>query len=155
MIETILGEIEITINDKKVDYRYSRLSNKEKNFEVDGRYKIIIDLEQISGNEDKDNVVAAKLIKTSDNNIKECVESGERLAMLSFYSDNKKVSIGAEDERPGVLCTYDNSSVKVLISPKATIFQVTFGIAWITWRECERQEIYTWFAADPTMYKAV
>lgn len=119
-----------------------------------GRYKIIVNIADLFEGLGNQIVVVGKLLKSEDDNIQECVESGERLAMLSFYAGNKKVSIGVEDELPGVLCTYEKNGIKVSISPDSKISQITFGVAWIRMDDVETQDIYTWFAADPTMYKA-
>jgi len=154
MLETLFGEIKILINGSKIDYQSIELDNEEKNFKVDKRYKIVVNIRDFLKNKSNEIIVESILLKNAIDNVERCVESGERLAMLSFYSGNKKVSIGVEDELPGILCTYGENGVKVFISSEAQIEQITFGIAWITMNDFETQDLYTWFAADPTLYKA-
>lgn len=74
--------------------------------------------------------------------------------MLSFYSGDRKVSIGVEDELPGTVCSYKEKGLRVTILPNTQIKEIIFGIAWMTMSDIEEQELYTWFAADPSLYKA-
>lgn len=61
-----------------------QLDNQEENFLVDGRYKIIVNIKDNFEAENQDIIVDAKLIKNSNNDFQECVESDESLAMLGF-----------------------------------------------------------------------
>jgi hypothetical protein len=148
MLKTPIGFIDILINGKSNDYESIELANKEKNFSVDGRYKVIVD---IPINQDQGVVIECKLVEFTGDNAMGCIESGERLALISFYRDNIKLSIGVEDEISNAMCCYIDYGVKVILSEEVHLQQVIFGIAWVSMNDREKEDIYTWFAADPTL----
>jgi hypothetical protein len=148
MLKTPIGFIDVLINGKSNDYKSMKLVNKEKNFSVDGRHKVIVDLPV---NQDQDIVIECKLAEFAGDNAMGCIESGERLALISFYQDNIKLSIGVEDEISNVMCCYIDYGVKVILSKEVHLKQVIFGIAWVSMKDREKEDIYTWFAADPTL----
>lgn len=148
MIKTPIGTIDILINGKSNYYSSIELDNRGKNFFVDGRYKIIVD---IPFNNDQDIVIECKLSEFTGDNVKGCIEPGEELALISFYRDNIKLSIGTEDEIKNIECSYIDYGLKVTLSKEIHLQKVIFGIAWVFMRNREIEDIYTWFAADPTL----
>lgn len=149
MLKTPVGIIDILINGKSNYYTFMELGKIERNFSVNGRYKVIVD---IPSDDVKDVIVECKLIDFMGDNPKGCIESGEQLALISFYRDNIKLSIGVEDEISNVNCGYIDYGLKVIISQKAHLQQISFGVAWILMKDKEMEDIYTWFAADPTLW---
>ncbi len=148
MLKTPIGIIDVLINGKSNYYKSIELINSVKNFSVDGRYKVIVD---IPINKVHDLVIECKLFEFTGDNAKGYIESGERLALISFYRDNIKLSIGVEDETNNVKCSYIDYGLKVILSKEAHLQQIIFGIAWVSMRDKEVEDIYTWFAADPTL----
>lgn len=148
MLQTPIGTIDISINEKSYNYKLVELNNVERNFSVDGRYKVIVD---VPPNTAQDIIVECRLTDFIGDNAKGCRESGEQLALISFYNDKIKLSIGVEDEISNVNCSYIDYGLKVNISKEAHLQQIAFGIAWISMKDKETEDIYTWFAADPTL----
>lgn len=149
MLETGMGAIDILVNGKSIQYSPIKLSNTQKQFLVDKRFKIIVD--NLSSVDDNI-VVKCKIINFIGDNAKGCVESGERLALVSFYRGKLKLSIGVENEIPNVRCEYVDFGLKVTVSKQAFLHQIVFGVAWVSMQDEEKEDIYTWFAADPTLY---
>ena len=86
MLTTPLGDIEIYIDDKKIEYveRIIRISDKLCP-EVDGRYIIEVNFMP----DGKFHVISCK-IKDYISSKEDGIESGERLELKSFYRDNTK-----------------------------------------------------------------
>lgn len=55
---------------------------------------------------------------------------------------------------PGIVCGYQEEGLRISILSKTQIKEIIFGIAWMTMSDIEEQDLYTWFAADPSLYKA-
>jgi len=147
MLRTPIGTVDVLINGKSYNYKIRKLRNRDRTFTVDGRYMIIVGISN-----DQDIVVECKLTDFTGDDAKGSIESGARLALTSFYRDNIKLSIGVEDEISGVQCSYIDYGIEVALSKEACLQLVVFGIAWITMNDAEKEDIYTWFAADPTLY---
>lgn len=148
MLKTELGNIIITINGQILDYEPIKLDNKGKNFTVDGRYQIVVDNILVSEIE-----TIIDCIIDSNKVVSLCgySESGEDLALISFLYNNIKLSIGVEGDISGVYYEYMNDRLRVKVSKSAALNKLNFFIAWITMNNKEQEEIYTWFAADPTL----
>ncbi len=147
MLKTELGSIIITINGEVLNYTPIKLENKGRNFTVDGRYRVIVD-----------NIVVSELETIIDCILDNKVlafnaysESGEDLALISFLYNNFKLSIGVEGDVSGVHYDYLNDRLRLRITKSASLNSLTFYIAWLTMHDIEQEEIYTWFAADPTL----
>lgn len=150
MLETGMGTINIRVNGENFQYTPIKLPNAQKQFLVDGRFKIVVDNLSFFTNDTI--IVECEVINFPCVNVKGYIESGERLALVSFYYGNLKLSIGVEDEIPAVHCEYVDCGLKVTISKQACLQQIVFGIAWVSMQDEEKEDIYTWFAADPTLY---
>lgn len=146
MLTTPLGDIEIYINDKKIEYveRNIRISDKLCP-DIDGKF----------------HVISCK-IKDYISSKEDGVESGERLELKSFYRDNIKLSIGMEGDagyypdgtRASDVYDYDNDymedGVSYLILEETKTTRYVFGVAWIENVTAEN-DVQTWFGADPTL----
>lgn len=148
MLKTLFGNVSILINDQLFHYNPIKLVNEGKNFIVDERYQIIVD--KISSSEHETSI---DFILESDKalDLNGYSESGEGLAMLSFLYKNKKLSIGVEGDISGVYYVYMHDRLRVIVTKSASVSSLTFFIAWLTMHNIEQEEIYTWFAADPTI----
>lgn len=148
MLKTELGNIIISINGQIINYAPIKLANKGKSFTVDGRYQIIVDNTLISELE-----TIIDCVIDCDKEVALCgyPESGECLALISFMYSNIKLSIGVEGDIPGVYYEYMNDRLRVRVTKSASINKLNFFIAWLTMHNKEQEEIYTWFAADPTL----
>jgi len=143
MIETPIGRIEILIDGKILDYSKVELVNRHKSFTVDKRY-------QISVNDMMESTIDCTLIgrKTED---KAIIESGEDLALISFYEDNLKLSIGAEGDVEGIKYTYLENGIRMEANKECMKNQLLINVAWLEMTNMEQQDIYCWFAADPSI----
>lgn len=159
MLITPLGDIEIYIDDKKVEY-------KEKNIavsgnlcpDVNGRYAIEVDFIP----DGKTHVISCK-IKGHILSKADEIESGERLEVKSFYKGNTKLSIGMEGEagyyfdgtRSSEIYDYDNgymeNGVSYLIKEETKTTKYVFGVTWIENATTEN-DVQTWYGADPTLF---
>ena len=141
---TELGEIKILVNGKEVPYKSVELINHSRYFSVEKRFKLICDVpKQTRGN------ISIKCMIDIKKNIKatSCSETGENLALISFYWGKNKLSIGTKGDIEGVKYSYldDAISLEMQQNPR----QMIFYVAWLEMIDLEKEDIYTWFAADP------
>lgn len=148
MIKTPIGIINILVNGEKSNYELRELTKVGKNFLVDERFEVIVDIPQ---NANKDTMIECKITDSYVNNIKRIVESGEQLVLISLYSDNLKLSIGTEDKTPNIFYTYTNYGLSITVPKDTNMQRIVFRIAWINMHNKAMEDIYTWFAADPTL----
>ncbi len=147
MLITDLGEIIVTVDGVTQQLQPLKLKNVEKRYAVDGRYKIIVNLGEASANVS----IACTLVNQPFIDLTRVIESGERLALISFYHQKTKLSIGVEEGRPKTVCEYLDNGINITINGNAGIPQIEFYIAWLTMQDEEKEDIFTWFAADPTL----
>lgn len=94
MITTPLGNIEIYIDGKLIDYQEQNIgASKSICPDITGRFCIEIDYEP----DRKQHVISCKIKGYTISN-KDEIESGEKLELKSFYKKNIKLSIGMEGE---------------------------------------------------------
>ena len=147
MIKTNIGNIDILINGHNLDYSWFELPNKGNQFKVDGRFCIVVDNIPDKG----ETVIDCILQNQNSLPINVYAEPGENLALISFMINNKKLSIGVQGDIPGVFYDYLNDRLRIRVTENASISRFDIFIAWITMNNFEKEEIYTWFAADPTI----
>lgn len=147
MLKTVLGDIIIAINSQNFNLSPIKLSNIGSNYIVDERYKIVVDNIDVAR---KDMMIDCLLKKNEISNLTSYPEPGENLALISFISDDIKLSIGVEGDIPGVSYEYNSEGLRVKIDKETSIKKIIFFIAWKKLKN-EQEEIYTWFAADPTL----
>lgn len=124
-----------------------KLPNEGKNFRVDGRYKIIVN--EIKN--DKENVIECKIDGKHELPIKSFSESGENLTLISFEYNNTKLSIGTIGDIPDIEQEYLKDGIRIRSKKTAPVNKFVFFVAWIEMNDKEKEEIFTWFAADPTL----
>lgn len=155
MLNTPLGEIEISIDGVAVDYKEHVVPLDRTCPDLSGRYSISVDFEP-----DGAKHYIACQIKMHIPSAADSIESGERLECKGFYGESVKVSIGMEGDT-GYIGTrrisqydYDNgyldNGVRYEILPFTKTQRYVFGIAWIE-NPDETRDVQTWFGADPTM----
>jgi len=148
MLHTKLGNILVTVDGNMVDYETIELTNEEKNFKVDQRYKLSVKVAHMIG---KKQIVEC-ILDNIKNYVLECYpETGEGLAMISCYYKNVKLSIGTLGDIVGVQYEYLKDRIRLHISNDLEVKKVVFYIAWLTMEDMKKEDIYTWFAADPTL----
>lgn len=76
-----------------------------------------------------------------------CVETGEDLALVSFYMGDTKLSIGTEGDIPGIQYEYFDNGLQLVT--ELELSEIVFYIASKKMVNAEKEDIYTWFAADP------
>lgn len=145
MIKTNIGNVNILINGHNLDCSMYELSNKGSLFNVDGRFRIEVD-----NIPDKEETVIDCILENQKSEpINVYAESGEDLALISFMINNMKLSIGVQGDIPGVIYDYLDDRLRIKVTEKASISRFDIFIAWITMDNIEKEEVYTWFAADP------
>ena len=94
MLTTPLGDIEIYIDYRKVEYTEKNIGVLDKLCpDVNGRYAIEVDFVP----DGKVHTISCK-IKGFISSKEDGIESGERLELKSFYGGNTKLSIGMEGD---------------------------------------------------------
>lgn len=146
MFQTPIGTLSIFINGKSSDFPLLELPNKANSFVVDKRYQIELDLKSF---ENQDIII--ECILKSDFNIKSVTETGEALALISFYHNNTKLSIGFNGDICNVDYEYLADRIRITIPRHVSLQQIKCNIAWLTMHNVEQEEVFTWFAADPTL----
>lgn len=146
MINTNIGNIDILVNGHSLDYSWFELPNNGKQFKVDGRIRIVVD-----NIPDKEETVIDCILQNQNRvPINVYAEPGENLALISFIIKHMKLSIGVQGDIPGVFYDYLDDRLRIRVTENASISRFDIFIAWITMDNIEKEEIYTWFAADPT-----
>lgn len=143
-LSTPLGPVEILADGRPVLYRCTPLPLQSRRFRVDGRWRLDCLLPGTTGPME----VQCRIEVNPALPVTCGTETDEALALLSFTWDNNKLSIGTEGDLPGVTCHYEKTGMRLrfMSGPGA----VSFYLAWLTMTEPEREEIYPWFAADPS-----
>ena len=159
MLTTPLGDIEIYIDNEKVEYAVKNIGASERLCpDISGRFGIEILYEP----DGKQHTISCRIKKYHASSRDE-IEPGECLELKSFYRENTKLSIGMEGEAgyysDGTRATntydYDNDYMEdgvlyqIMRDTKTTKF--VFGIAWIDNVTAEN-DVQTWYGADPTLF---
>ena len=141
---TELGEIKILVNGKEITYKSIELINHSQYFSVKNRFKIICDISKQTVENIKIECVLEikKAMKVTSSS-----ETGENLALISFYWEKNKLSIGTQGDILGVKYGYSDNAISLTMQKNPG--QVIFYVAWLEMMEPEKEDIYTWFAADP------
>lgn len=159
MLTTPLGDIQIYIDDKVIDYTAEKQNAIEKLCpDINGRYCIIIGFVP----DGKQHTISCRIRDYVPSENDE-IESGERLELKSFYKGKIKLSIGMEGEagylldgtRASESYDYDNGyledGVKYVIMSSTKTKEYIFGVAWIE-NVTDENDVQTWFGADPTCF---
>ncbi len=144
---TDLGELNVLVNGSLVDYELRELKLVGRNFKVNGRVELLV--ENLESYGKSVNVECG--FKSLKNEQYGSSESGEQLEMISFYDGDYKLSIGVEDEIDGLAYSLSNCSIVIRVNDTSHISNLKFRVAWIDMKDSKVEDIYTWFAADPTI----
>ncbi|MCL2610828.1 MAG: hypothetical protein FWE02_04020 [Defluviitaleaceae bacterium] len=147
-MKTNLGNISIYIDKKEVSYDAIPMPLNWRNFSVDGRFKIEIDISKLISSPHE---IECKII-SNNLNIGE-VESGEDLALISFFKNDDKLSIGTIDELEDIECSYLEDGLKVVIGENHNSEKIIFGVSWINLSNRNPEDdTHTWFSSDPSFF---
>ena len=148
MLKTPFGNIVICVRNEIVEYNPVQLEPVYIGqlgfpvFEVEGRFRIKM------SNLDKPISVSCTFI--AEEEYSSGINSGERLALKSWDKGQQILSIGTEDEIPGIEVRYLDNGLEVISSENSNVTDIVFQIAWMTIQYPEKEDSYTWYAADPT-----
>jgi len=143
-MNTPLGKIEVYVNRAQIDYTVVELPSCARYFYVDKRVKLICD---IPYSEKQRSFVKCSLALNENMDVDCGADTGENLALIDFEWDNFKLCIGTLGDIPGVRYYYQDNSLALEALPQTR--QVVFYVAWIKMKDCEKESIYPWLAADP------
>jgi hypothetical protein len=148
MLNTPLGAFKIVINGQDYDFEAIELPKIEQRFSVDGRYRIIVNLEAYKN---QDTILEGVLDITVNDNINTTPETGEKLALISFWNDNFILSVGFEGDIdfPNVKYKYLNDRIQIFIPRETEVKSIPCNIAWLDMEDPEYESSYTWLAAAP------
>ena len=150
MLTTPFGNICITMDDKPIPYAIAPVQNSKLFPDVSGAYVLAFEYLSDGVSHELHCVLDAPSVKGG-------IESGERLEAISFYDDQRKLTIGCEGcfgDPDEYNYDYDgdylSNGLTISITPatKSKVFLV--GVAWLDL--CTKEnDVQTWFAADPTI----
>lgn len=142
---TDLGEIKIFINEIEVSYDCIELINYSRFFSVKKRFKLVCEIpKSLIGNIDIKCTIKIK----EDIQVESGPETGEDLALISFYWENNKLSIGTQGDIQGIKYNYLKNGMELIMEENPEY--IIFYVAWLDMKNVEKEDIYTWFAADPS-----
>ena len=153
MLQTPLGEIIVSIDNKPVHYEFSTGSLDKSCPDLNGRYSIAVEFEP----DGKPHTISCR-IKGHHPNKTDGIETGERLELKSFYKGNTKLSIGMENDDLGFESEYDydtgylDDGVQYEIRTFTRTRKYIFGLAWIL-NFTDENENQTCFGADPSGFE--
>jgi hypothetical protein len=143
MIDTPIGKIVVNIDNKECCYKWIKLPNQMENFQVDGRYKIVIPFLS-----HKCNIKCQLKIENNEKYSKN-IETGEDLELISIYYKGYKLSIGTQYIE-GASYNYIDYGLEMSL-PTNFEKEITFVISWIKINDPETDELSTWYMSDPTL----
>lgn len=144
MLETPLGNIALKIDGENVHYDYQELPTKGRNYSVD--FCCQIHIRNIKGTRE----IVCEIVDEKSVGIEPFEDSGERLALISFYAGSEILSIGVEGDVEGIWYVYLPRGIRMEISSKCKKEDLRINIAWLAMTDPEVEDIYTTIAADPT-----
>lgn len=153
MLQTPLGEIVISIDNKPIKYEAKIEPSDKACPDLNGRYSITVEFEP-DGNL---HTVSCRINGYVPDE-RDDIETGERLELKSFYSRNTKLSIGMENDDLGLESEYDydtrylDDGVQYEIRSFTRTRKYVFGLAWIL-DSTDENENQTWFGADPFSFE--
>lgn len=159
MLQTPFGAVGIRLDGKELPYSAVPVPTDHRCPDLAGRYRIAV-----SCKPDGLPHTLACVLPDLPEYAEPDTESGERLALISFYADGAKLSIGAEGETlffPSGDYDYDCADLKngmaYRILPQTKTDSYSFGIAWIDGipepDADNPRDVQTWFGADPTLFR--
>lgn len=152
MLETPFGNINISFDDKPIDFQIQKASpNKRLYPDITDVYLLTV----LYGCDGRQHSLKCYI---ENCNIIGSPNSGELLEAISFYVDNGKIEIGCECEfnaseyrKQDFDGNYLNDGLEIMIMPSTHSQKFVFGVSWLN--ECTKQnEVQTWFASDPRMH---
>lgn len=147
------GTASLFVNGKPAQCTIKNLPCRTEQFCVKGRVCLSCSIPKSVHSEETSIKCRVRFHGASD--VEPCAETGEDLALVSYYLHNYKISVGTLGDQKDTRYLYTSDGLEIIT--KCTISRVEFYIAWLEMSENkvekERQEIYTWLAADPSYHK--
>lgn len=144
MLSTPIGNFKIIVDENEIHYTERELVKKAKTFSVDRRVEIEI---QKESDDPQKGVVMCMIDNVNNLPLTPCKETGEDLQIISFYYQNFKLSIGIKEIAETEYKYLDNG-IQVKFS---NLRDLKIYIAWLEMKDIELEDVFTWFAADPTL----
>lgn len=143
-LPTPLGPVQIFADGQAIPYRCTALPLQGRRFRVEGRWRLDCLLPDTTAPVE----VVCRIAVNETRLVTAWPETGEALALMSFRWGDSKLSIGTEGDLPGVSYCYEKNGMRLrfLNGP----VWISLYLAWLTMTEPDREEIYPWFAADPS-----
>ncbi|MDR1563723.1 MAG: hypothetical protein LBS74_02065 [Oscillospiraceae bacterium] len=151
-LQTPIGQISIYLDNEPIPFKIKQLPlNKEHISDINGRYSLTVEFE----NDSLTHSLKCMFDNYPTEEIKNSKESGEDFESLSFYYGKLKLTLGAEGEnfnsgKFDYTISYLKNGLQYDINPKTASKSFLFGVAWIV-NSNEKNEVQTWYAADPSL----
>ena len=147
------GTAALFINGKPAQCTVKNLPCRTGQFCVKGRVCLSCRIPKSVHSEETS--IKCRVLFHGASDVEPCAETGEDLALVSYYLHNYKISVGTLGDQKDTRYLYTSDGLEIIT--KCIINRVGFYIAWLEMSENkvekERQEIYTWLAADPSYHK--
>lgn len=140
-MDTPLGVIVLKVNHKIINYNTTELKNTTLQFSVDKRYRLSSKVSLKRGD-----LLECSIVPKNRIVFEKCIETGENLSLISFYWQDIKLSIGTQGDLDDRVYEYSENGIKICFKDSAS--EIIFYIAWKEMKNKEKEDIYTWFAAD-------
>ncbi|MBQ4058142.1 MAG: hypothetical protein IJD40_04325 [Lachnospiraceae bacterium] len=140
-MDTPLGAIVLKVNHKIINYNTTELKNTTLQFSVDKRYRLSSKVLFNRGD-----LLECLILPKNRIVFEKCIETGENLSLISFYWQDIKLSIGTQGDLDDRVYEYSENGIKICFKDSAS--DIRFYIAWKEMKNKEKEDIYTWFAAD-------
>ena len=125
-----------------IDYKTIELPCESTRFIVDRCCQIEINEKSTAGD-------VFEFILDTPKNFECFSESGEDFEMLSFYCDDIKLSVGVAYEKfMDFKCEYFNDRMKISYNGESKVY---CKASWKKMIYKEIEDIFTWFASDPSV----
>lgn len=150
-LSTPMGSVELLLDGEPVSFRNLSIEPNERLFpDVDATHRLTYDFVS-------DGKPHSLYLKIKDCKLKANPETGEMLEAVSFYKDNRKMTLGCSAafgncekcnlDYNGSLCA-DGLEIHISETTKSQTFK--FGVCWI--KECtDENDVQTWYGADPSI----
>ena len=146
VLPTCFGPVRLTIDGRPRRLLPEPLPLQGRQFQVDARYQLTAALPL-----ERSGITAVELRLCGDapRALLRNVETGERLALVSFSQGSTKLSLGTVGDLPGVRYSYLEDGMRLEVAAQAALSALVFIAAWRTMDEPAQEALSTWFAADP------
>lgn len=148
------GTAVVLVNGSSTQFAVKNLPRCTEQFCVKGRVSLSCSIPKSVNS--KETSIKCRVLFHDALDVQPCEETGEELALVSYYFHNYKLSVGTLGDQKNTRYVYTSDGLEIITN--SNISRVEFYIAWLEMSENkvekERQEVYTWLAADPSYHKS-